>query len=132
MYLMEETGAPRTSLEDYSKNLRKILERITEETSAILILALTTPVHEQWQEASEGYGRVVRRDADVVGYNLVARQLAEEFSLPINDLYRVVSEVGKEKLMTKDGVHFNPRGSDRLGNAVAAHIRDALGNLSEP
>ena len=132
MYLMEETGAPRTSLEDYSKNLRKILERITEETSAILILALTTPVHEQWQEVSEGYGRVVRRDADVVGYNRVARQLAEEFSLPINDLYRVVSEVGKEKLMTKDGIHFNPRGSDRLGNAVAAHIRDALGNLSEP
>ena len=132
MYLMKETGAPRTSLEDYGKNLRKIFERITKETSAILILALTTPVHEQWQEVSEGYGRVVRRDSDVVRYNRLAGQPAKEFSLPVNDLYRVVGEVGKEELMTKDGVHFNAKGNDRLGNAVATHIRDALGSLSEP
>ena len=132
MYLMKETGAPRTSLEDYGKNLRKIFERITKETSAILILALTTPAHEQWQEVSEGYGRVVRRDSDVVRYNQLAGQLAKEFSLPVNDLYRVVGEVGKEELMTKDGVHFNAKGNDRLGNAVATRIRDALGSLSEP
>jgi len=132
MYLMEETGAPRTSIEDYGKNLRKILEGITKETSAILILALTTPVHEQWQEVSEGYGRVVRRDSDVARYNQVARELAEEFSLPVNDLYRVIGAVGKEKLMTRDGVHFNSQGSDRLGNAVSAHIRDALGSHSKP
>ncbi len=132
MYLMENTGLPRTSLEDYAKNLRKIFERIRRETSAVLIFALTTPVHEQWQEVSEGYGRVVRREADVARYNRLARQLATEFSLPVNDLSRVVSAVGKEKLMTKDGVHFNPKGNDRLGNAVAAQIRDALEGLSEP
>ena len=132
MYLMKETGAPRTSLKDYGKNLRRIVERIRREMSATLILGLTTPVHEQWQEVSEGYGRVVRRDSDVVRYNQVAQQLAKEFSLPVNDLYGVVSAVGKEELMTKDGVHFNPRGNNRLGNAVAGHIRDALGGLSEP
>ncbi len=132
MYLMEETGEPRTSLEDYRKNLRKILERIAKETSATLILALTTPVHESWQEVSKGYGRVVRRDSDVERYNRVATQLAKEFSLPVNDLYRVVSAVGKEELMTRDGVHFNPKGNDRLGNAVAGHIRKALERPSAP
>ena len=75
---------------------------------------------------------MVRRDSDVARYNQVARELAEEFSLPVNDLYRVIGAVGKEKLMTRDGVHFNSQGSDRLGNAVSAHIRDALGSHSKP
>lgn len=47
-------------------------------TDAKIIFALTTPVIESRQAASEGYKRVVRREADVVKYNAKAAQIASE------------------------------------------------------
>jgi len=129
MFLETKTGKPRHTLELYEKNLRAIFAKLDELSNARVIFALTTVVNENLQAESESYGRVVRRNEDVETYNAKAREVAEEFEIPVNDLYGFMKKVGADKILRpSDGIHLSPEGCDIMGNEVARVI---LENLSD-
>ena len=113
----EQTQVP---LEEYRQNLGTIFRRITD-TGATLIWATTTPVMYEKHHAVKGFDR---REEDVEAFNAVALEVAGTFNLPVDDLFAVVMQVGREKLMGDgDGVHFFPDGYRVLGTAVAEYLR---------
>lgn len=124
--LKKEFGAQQAAvpLERYRANLEAIFRRLTEETPRTrLIWATTTPVNEAWHHANKPFDRF---EADVLAYNRVALEVCQQFAVPVNDLYCVIMEAGRDALLTLDGVHFGEAGKDLLGKAVAGAIRQYL------
>jgi acyl-CoA thioesterase-1 len=109
-------------LEEYEKNLRKIVERL-KSTGAALIWCTTTPV-------PEGKVDPPRLPADVVKYNAVARKVMEEGGVAIDDLYAVALPRLAE-IQMKQNVHFTSDGSAELAKTVAASIEAALTKRSK-
>ena len=107
-------------LEGYRHNVELVLRTILDETGARLIWATTTPVNSKLQrESKESY----RLEADVAAYNEAATEVCERLGVEINDLFQVISESGRDRLLTEDGVHFTDEGYALLGKAVAGFIR---------
>jgi lysophospholipase L1-like esterase len=108
------------SLNDYAVYVRQILTQIQQQTRAILIWATTTPVNQAWHHERKGFDRF---EADVDAYNAVALGIAEELGIPINDLFKVVTDAGRDDYLLPDGVHFTEAGSALLGKVVANFIK---------
>jgi lysophospholipase L1-like esterase len=96
------------------------MQRIRNETDAKLVWATTTPVHEGWHQENKPFARW---EADVDAFNAAARQIAEEFDRPINDLFWVIMQAGRDDLLVQDGVHFNAEGYGLLGQSVANFLQ---------
>jgi len=103
-------------LDEYESNVRQILQRLQRELDGAVVWATTTPVDENWHHQNKGFDRL---EADVETYNAAARAVAENLSVPIDDLFAVVEREGKARLLTQDGVHFTEEGSQLLGRVVA-------------
>ena len=123
--LKREFGAGRTAIpvDQYEANVRQILQVLLCQTQARVIWATTTPVNERWHHERKGFDRF---EADVELYNRVARRVARELGVRVDDLFAVVMEAGRDRLLGPDGVHFTPEGYQRLGQAVAAAIRGCM------
>jgi lysophospholipase L1-like esterase len=117
---------PTVSIERYRANVRTILERIQKGAHSLLIWTTTTPVNELWHKQRKGFERA---EGDVVLYNRMAVEVAEELRVEIDDLYSVVMQAGRDRYLNEDGVHFTPAGSYLLGKAVAGCIRMYLEKL---
>jgi len=127
MFLSSATGQPRHSLEVYEANLRAIFVKLKQLTDAKIVFALTTPVIEARQAASEGYKRVVRREADVVRYNARAAQIAHDSGIQVNDIHGLSSRVGTDDVLREsDGIHLSKVGEEVIGKHVASVIADVL------
>jgi isoamyl acetate esterase len=124
--LRKEFGSavPAVPLDEYERNVARILDRLTTESRAAVIWAATTPVNEQWHHARKGFDRF---EADVVAFNAVAAALARQASVPINDLFAVVQTGGRDRMLLPDGVHFTPEAYVTLGRAVADCLAVRLG-----
>jgi len=120
----DEQGGPRISIAAYEQNVRTILSRLRDETDAVLIWALCTPVNERLHYENKSFDRF---EGDVLEYNTVARRVAEEMNVPINDLYQFVMDAGRDELLNPDGVHFTDEGKRSLGERVAKVVRDVAG-----
>jgi lysophospholipase L1-like esterase len=107
-------------LSEYRKNIRHILSLIKSKTNTVVIWASITPVNEQWHHANKGFDRL---EADVVSYNTVANEVANECEVPIHDLFGIVQQSNQQNLLSSDGVHFTSNGYDLLGNKVAEFIK---------
>ena len=116
-----ETGTAQVPIEQYEENLRAILSRLQGETEARVVFALTTPVNEEWHHARKGFDRF---EADVVSYNHVAQTICDELDIVVNDLFSVVVNAGRDRLLKPDGVHFGDEGCELLGKTVAGVIQD--------
>lgn len=101
----------------YEKNLRAIVERL-KATNAKLIFATTTPVPEATLSPH-------RDPADVVRYNDVARTIAAENGMAVDDLY-AFAKPQLEKIQRPANVHFTDEGSKQLAAQVVASLRKAL------
>jgi len=123
--LRREFGAATAAvpLAEYTANVRSILAAIKDKTGATVIWAATTPVNEQWHHENKPFDRF---EADVAAYNAAAAGVAEELGVPIDDLFAAMEQVGGDKCLRPDGVHFTAEGYARLGEAVAACIRPLL------
>jgi lysophospholipase L1-like esterase len=115
--------ARRVPLDRYAANVRYILTRLMNETTATIIWASSTPVNEVWHNALKPFARY---EADVTAYNAAAAGVATDLGVPVNDLFAVVTGAGRDELLMDDGVHFESAGSELLGRAVAARIREVL------
>ncbi|MBC8233360.1 hypothetical protein H8E77_27750 [bacterium] len=110
-------------IQEYRKNVEQILRTIKENIQANVIWAMTTPVNEEWHHERKGFDRF---ESDVDAYNREAIQIAEKVGVRINNLYEVIMKSERDKLLTKDGVHFTEEGSELLGRAVAEAVRSCL------
>ena len=117
---------PNVSMQRYRENVRATLAEIRE-FGAAQLWALTTPVNEAWHHARKRFDRL---EADVDAYNAVAREVASDLGVAVNDLHAVVVDAGRDRILKADGAHFTEDGSRILGLAVAASIRLKLADLA--
>lgn len=107
-------------LADYEANLRTLAARLRKETSAPVIFANTTPIHDaRHAKRLAGFDRFA---ADVQRYNAVAERVMSESGIPVNDLHGIVERAGVEILLDADGTHYTPAGSERLADAVTDSV----------
>ena len=121
--LLNQAEKNNIPIQEYRENVEQILRTIKENTQAKVIWAVTTPVNEKWHHERKGFDRF---EADVDAYNREAIQIAGKLGVRINNLYEVIMKSGRDKLLTKDGVHFTEEGSELLGHAVAEAVRPCL------
>lgn len=107
-------------LEEYRHHVELVLRTVRDETGARLIWATTTPVNSELHRGSKGFQRL---ETNVAAYNEAATEICDRLGVEINDLFEVVSESGRDRLLTADGVHFTDEGYALLGKAVAGFIR---------
>lgn len=110
-------GKHQVPIEDYEKNLRALVARL-KTTGAALIWCATTPV-------PEGNLNPLRRNADVIAYNAVAKNVMDENGIAINDLYEFALPRLQE-IQRPVNVHFSQPGSRVLAGEVARVIETAL------
>ena len=108
-----DDNSRQVSLDDYAKNLRELVARL-KQTRARLIFATTTPV-------PEGKLNPPRVNADVLRYNAVAIKIMRENSIPIDDLYALVTP-REQEIQLPQNVHFTLEGYKQLAEKVAASI----------
>lgn len=107
---------------DYEKNLRTIFEKATA-TGAKVVWCSTTPVPDPVDNPK-------RKSADVIAYNEVAAKVAEEFKLPVDDLYSYALP-HLDEWQRPANVHFTATGSEALADQVAKVIIEALAPQGE-
>jgi lysophospholipase L1-like esterase len=100
------TSNPKgTSLEDFEKQYRHLLEKAKKFTTGIIILGLTNV-----DETSGDHGY---KNDQIEKYDRVIRQIAEEESLPFVDLFSTLS-IGE----FEDGLHPNAKGHRKIFEKV--------------
>jgi isoamyl acetate esterase len=120
---------PLVSPDEYADNLDRIFATVRAKTHSRVIWATTTPINEQWHQA---HRQSRRYEADVIRYNTLARQVAADHHVLMNDLYQVVIAHGRDALLREDGLHFTAQGYQLLGQQVAAVIRQVLATDTHP
>ena len=108
-------GVNQTHLNQYEKNLRKIVARLRK-TGAALIWCSTT------QSPQAVCGAPAE---DFVTYNATAKKVMEENGVQINDLYAFSLPRLKEIQMPVNS-HFHAKGSRVLAEQVAKAVQEAL------
>ena len=115
LYPKEKGGKPQVVIEDYEKNLHKLVTRM-KKTGAKLVWRNTTPV----PPGSKG-----RYVGDSVRFNEAAARVMKKHDVPTLDLFTMSKERMKE-LMRPANVHYFPQGSQALAEAVAKDILKRL------
>ena len=109
-------GTLTTSVEDFQKNLEKIVIRL-KESGATLVWCAITPVPED--EAG-------RKVGDDVKYNEVAAEVMQKHGVLINDLHAFAEKKLPEIGIRKGDVHFTREGYQYLAAKVSEEISAAL------
>ena len=110
-------GKLTTSLEQYEKNLDKLVSRL-KKTKAKLIWASTTTVPK---------GEAGRKKDDDNKYNEAAVRVMKKHGVAINDLNNVSDLFPPELFIGPGNVHFKTAGSKKLAETVAKSILKSLG-----
>lgn len=108
------------STEEYKKHYEAIIRHILENYPQLkLVLVLTTPVRiQETKELNQ------KRNTLVIERNNAVTELAEKYTLPINDLFN--SELIKSADTYTDTVHQNEEGYNILAKMVNNKIREVL------
>jgi len=114
-------GTITTTLEQYEKNLDKLVTRL-KKTDAKLIWAHTTVVPEK--EA----GRIVGDDKK---YNDLAARIMQEYGVTINDLHSLSKAFPFEDFKKPGDVHYTMDGYKKLAEQVADKLLTTLGGEQE-
>lgn len=114
-----------TSEEEYGELLKRIYNRLKYLCpNAKIIFALTTKVIEPG--FSDGYDAfAIRKNADIIKFNNVAKEAFRFSEIEINDLYAVSERISSDGY--SDNVHFDTEyGIQKLGDAVISCIKRQL------
>lgn len=109
-------GQITTPIEEYDKNLRKIVN-ILKQTNAKLIFASTTMVPPN---------EPGRYSEDVERYNIIARKIMNENGIKINELYQPSIEIHGKYGNGNTDVHYQKEGYKKLSEFVTNSIREVL------
>lgn len=105
-----------TAVADYTQRLEQLIQRM-QKTGARLVWASTTPIPD---DPSKG-----QKAASIVERNHAAAELMKKHGIDFDDLFAAITPHLTE-LQNPNDVHFNARGYDFLGQAVARAIESAL------
>ena len=108
-------AAPLTPLEDYVKDLERVLT-LLQKTGATIIFATSTPAR---PENPEWDKEEIRR------YNAAAVALMEQHHIPINNLFAVV-DGNEAEYVSDDLVHLNRVGIQKVGQTVVEVLENFL------
>ena len=112
---------PLTSVEEYGRNVRKIIYRIRRYwPEAKIVFATTTTMNPNGEQ-----GRNKRTTESIRMYNAAAVKVAREEGVAVNDLFAVTEKWPSSDY--KDYCHFNDEASKRLGRMVAERLAKELG-----
>lgn len=124
-------GRFQVPIEDYRKNIARIVERLQNETNAQIVWATCTPIVDARHNARKDVD-FKRYDADVERYNRAALEIVLGTALPrrdgnrarirINDLRGIVEKLGVLDAVQTDGVHLTDRAYRELAQAVARTV----------
>jgi len=109
-------GTLTTPLDQYEKNLDQLVTQL-KKTNAKLIWAHTTTVPED--EAG-------RKVGDDTKYNEAAARVMKKHGVVINDLNALTDSFPPELYTAPGNVHFKTEGSQKIAEAVAKKITEAL------
>jgi cephalosporin-C deacetylase-like acetyl esterase len=101
--LGRKTKLHQVEPEQYEANLRQIVDRLRKETSATIVFADTTPIHDERHAARKG--DFDRTETDVKRYNDRAGAVMRSAGIPVHDLHWVVEQGGVDKMLGPDGTH---------------------------
>jgi dienelactone hydrolase/lysophospholipase L1-like esterase len=101
----------------YKKNLEEIVARLRKGSSASIVFANTTPIHDE--RHAKRKAAFDRFEADVARYNAAAEGLMRSLGVAVNDLHTIVERGGVGKLLGGDGTHYTAEGNEVLATAVA-------------
>ena len=108
-----------TTEADYARYLAQYIDFIrARQPQAKIIWGRSTQMMPAFCEYEKRKDRLVER-------NRLADAIMAERGIPMTDLYSVT--LGKPELYSKDGIHYNEKGSRALGLAAVKSIRTALG-----
>jgi len=114
-------------LEQYTDNVRYLLDLTKQYTKARIIWATITPMDQEQNHATHAATTdPARRVSDIAEYNESAVRICKRLGVQVNDLYAFVEGVGASTLRNTDGVHFTDEGSRVLGKEVGRDIRTEL------
>lgn len=111
--------------EEYRANLEFIAGFLRRKfPQAKIFFALTTPVNEASQKTSATYGRLVRRNSDVLAYNGIARDVMKKYDITVADIHAFVMP----EMLQPDGIHLNSTGQKAVGKYIAEKLKKQLEN----
>lgn len=117
-------GICATSIGEYERNLRHIIERLIQDKVSIIINTLP-PMDNNSFDYSYGEGYIKYDCANLIQYNDVIRKLSSEYHLILNDLSEVYSKFTAKELLLDDGIHL----STLAQRQVAANLFHKLVDL---
>ncbi|MHB8835055.1 MAG: SGNH/GDSL hydrolase family protein [Candidatus Methylomirabilia bacterium] len=112
-------GRPYVELEQYRRNLEKIVQEVLRRTSAKIVLSNIPPVTEGFLEADPDRNRRIEL------YNAIIGEIAEKNAIPVFDFWRFISSYRGGAEIYNDGLHFT-RGVYRDYGRVLANSFVAL------
>lgn len=89
------------TIDDYERNLDKLVSTMQEKSDAELVFVTTTFVPEN--EAG-------RHSEDAIKYNEVAKQIMKKYGVAVNDIYKKSKRIYRKYGKGDDDVHYNKEG----------------------
>ncbi|MBQ8402612.1 MAG: hypothetical protein IJX14_11865 [Clostridia bacterium] len=112
---------PLTPLDEYARNLRRILWRLHRHFPAAKVyFATTTPMNPS--RIPDGNPRTT---GEIREYNRVGLAVMAEEGIPVNDLFALTENWGEETF--RDACHFTDEANVQLGHAVSGFLTGQLG-----
>lgn len=113
---------PLVSIDEYKKNLQRIINRLRYVfPNAELVFATTTPVHEEM--ATYSFSRV---NSDIKYYNDAACEIMENNHVEVHDLNKYVAESLDDKYA--DFTHFTEEGYKAIANEIVDFVYTIIRN----
>jgi hypothetical protein len=110
------------SLEDYERNIERIVKSIQEVSNAQLIFVTTSYVPEH--EA----GRFLK---DAQKYNKVAKRIMKKYNVTVNDIYKKSKAIHKKFGKGTDDVHYIEKGYEKLGVEISIFLNTEVNQLKQ-
>lgn len=120
----DNTGICATSIGEYERNLRHIIERLMQDEISIIINTLP-PMDNNSFDYSYGEDYKKYDSTNLIQYNDVIRKLSSEYHLILNNLSEVYSKYTAKEILLEDGIHLNTLAQRQ----VAAHLFRKLVDL---
>ena len=110
-----------TTVDEYARNVRKIIHRIRRYwPEAKIVFATTTPMNPNGR-----LGRNARTTESIRRYNAAAVAIAQSEGIAVNDLFAITEKWPESEYV--DYCHFNKEAAKRLGGFVAARLASEVG-----
>jgi isoamyl acetate esterase len=129
--LPSENPRQYISLEDYSRNLKTLIQRVNEKYNSPRILLINPPPldHAQrleYQKIRYGdlaTGRLERTTENTALYSKACLQVGTELNVPCLNLFSIMAETPNYNEFFYDGLHFSPKGHVFVAQQVLKAIQ---------